>query len=62
MSIVERKRPSSNSAGELARISSAVSSGSVTAKPRSSSCVVRSSQSRASTRSETVEAMAVTFV
>src|SRR3954454_19794813 len=49
MSIVERKRPPSKSSASPA-VSVSVSSGAVTAKPRSSSCVVRSSQSSASTR------------
>src|SRR5690348_4891049 len=53
MSMVERKCPPSNRPASSA-VSLSVSSGAVTAKPRSSSCEVRSSQSRASTRALTV--------
>src|SRR5262245_47669027 len=52
MSIVERKRPSSKRAARLSH-SGALSSGSVSAKPRASSWAVRSSQSSTPTRSPT---------
>src|SRR4051794_9773224 len=53
MSIVERKRPSSNSAASSSH-SPALSSGGVTEKPDASRCVRRSVHGRASTRPASV--------